>query len=97
MSVCQFGQACDGMIAHRGDCFQGHVSRPLDCPFVVLLQEQCADEADACARLVAVAPAGQSVASYTTTWDTTTAGSPSRPGSRTEWLNIGINYYDLIS
>ena len=34
------------MIAHRGDCFQGHVSRPLDCPFVVLLQEQCADEAD---------------------------------------------------
>ena len=34
------------MIAHRGDCFQCHVSRPLDCPFVVLLQEQCADEAD---------------------------------------------------
>ena len=46
VSVCQTRQADDRMVAHQGDGFQGHVSRPLDCQFVVLLQEQCSDQPD---------------------------------------------------
>src|ERR1700748_2173716 len=38
------GQPDDGIIAHGGDGFQRHVSGALDNPFIVLLQEDCADE-----------------------------------------------------
>ena len=39
-------QADERIIAHQTDGFQCHVSRPLDGPFVVLLEEDRADEPD---------------------------------------------------
>ncbi len=39
-------QADEWIIAHCCDGFQCQVAGPLDGPFVVLFQEQCADEAD---------------------------------------------------
>jgi hypothetical protein len=33
-----------GIIARRGDCFQGHVAALLDRPLVVLFEEDCAEE-----------------------------------------------------
>ena len=44
-SGCHSGQSDGGSIAQRSDCFQAHVAGTLDCPFLVLLQQQCADEA----------------------------------------------------
>ena len=40
------GQSDDRSIAQGGDRFQGHVAGALDGPFVVLLQEDGADEPD---------------------------------------------------
>lgn len=40
------GQLDDGIIAQRGDGFQAHVAAALNSPFVVLLEEDGADEAD---------------------------------------------------
>ena len=45
MSACRW-QADERIIAHCGDGLKGHVSGPLDGPFVVLFKQQCADEAD---------------------------------------------------
>ena len=42
----QDGQADEGIIADGGDAFQGHVAAALDGPFVVLLEEQSADQAE---------------------------------------------------
>jgi hypothetical protein len=39
------GQLDDGIVAQRRDCFQGHVAGPLHRPFVVLLQQDGADQA----------------------------------------------------
>ena len=41
----QYRQADIGTLAERGDRLKGHVSGPLDRPFVVLLQQECADQA----------------------------------------------------
>ena len=38
------GQADDGIVAERGDGFQRHVSRPLNGPFVVLLEQYRTDK-----------------------------------------------------
>jgi hypothetical protein len=40
------GEADDGIIADGGYAFQRHVAGALDGPFVVLLEEDGADEAD---------------------------------------------------
>jgi hypothetical protein len=40
------GQSDDGIIAQSGHSFQGHVACALDRPFVVLLQQDRADEPD---------------------------------------------------
>jgi hypothetical protein len=37
--------AGQGIIAHLADRFQRHVSGPLHCPFIVLFEQDCADEA----------------------------------------------------
>ena len=39
-------QSDDGIIAQGGDGFQRHIAGALDGPFVVLLQQDCADEPD---------------------------------------------------
>ena len=39
------GQADDGIIADRRDCFQRHVAGALHSPFAVLFEEDGADEA----------------------------------------------------
>ena len=44
LSGCQFWQADKGSIAQGRDCFQCHVSGALRCPFIILFQEQRADE-----------------------------------------------------
>jgi CheY-like chemotaxis protein len=46
MSGCHDGQADDGIIAQRSDGFQTHVAGTLDGPFVVLFEQQGADQAD---------------------------------------------------
>ena len=46
LSGCQFWQADGGSIAQRCDGFQCHVSGALCCPFIVLLEEEGADEPD---------------------------------------------------
>ena len=46
LSGCDCGQADRGSIAQGSDGFQCHVSGALNGPFVVLLEEQGADEAD---------------------------------------------------
>lgn len=43
MSACSW-QADEGIIAHYGDGFQRHVAGPLDGPFIVLFEQQRADE-----------------------------------------------------
>jgi hypothetical protein len=43
-SVCHGRQADDGTIAQRRDGFQRHVARPLHRPFVVLLEQDGADQ-----------------------------------------------------
>ena len=45
-SACHGGQADEGIIAQRGDGFQRHVAGALDGPFVVLFEQEGADEAD---------------------------------------------------
>jgi len=46
-SCCRQGrQADEGIIAHRRDGFQRHVARTLDRPFIVLFEEDGADEPD---------------------------------------------------
>ena len=40
------GQSDDGVIAQGGHGFQGHVAGALDGPFVILLEQDCADEPD---------------------------------------------------
>src|SRR3954451_18426429 len=39
-------QADERIIAQRGDGFQCHVSGALDCPFIVLFEQQRADKAN---------------------------------------------------
>jgi hypothetical protein len=39
-------EADSGIIAQGGDRFQGHVAGPLDCPFVVLLEQDRPDQPD---------------------------------------------------
>jgi hypothetical protein len=43
-SACDCRQVDGGIIAHGGDGFQGHVAGALDCPLIVLLEQDCADE-----------------------------------------------------
>ena len=45
LSGCHGGQLDDRIIAQRRDCFQAHVAAALHLPFIVLLEQQCADEA----------------------------------------------------
>ena len=45
MSGCHDGQADDGIIAQGSDGFQAHVAGALDGPFIVLLEEQGANQA----------------------------------------------------
>jgi hypothetical protein len=44
-SGCHGGQADNGIIAQWGDGFQCHVAGALHCPFVVLFEQDGADEA----------------------------------------------------
>src|SRR5712671_1207940 len=44
-SGCRSGQSDGGSIAQRSDGFQAHLAGTLDCPFLVLLQQQRTDEA----------------------------------------------------
>jgi hypothetical protein len=44
MSGGHSGQADDGLIADRRNCFERHVAGSLDSPFVVLLKQDGADE-----------------------------------------------------
>jgi len=46
VSGCQGRQADDGIIAERGDGFQGHVTGSLDGPFVVLFEQDGADQSN---------------------------------------------------
>ena len=46
MSGSHGGQLDEGIVAQRGDRFQRHVAGALDCPFVVLFEEDSADEPD---------------------------------------------------
>ena len=46
VSGCHGWQADDGIIAQGRDGFQGHVAGALDGPFIVLLEQDGADEAD---------------------------------------------------
>jgi hypothetical protein len=39
------GQFDDRIIAQRRDCFQAHVAAALNCPFIVLFEQQRANEA----------------------------------------------------
>jgi hypothetical protein len=45
LSGCHGRQLDDRIIAQRRDCFQAHVAAALHRPFIVLLEQQCADEA----------------------------------------------------
>jgi len=47
VSVAHAGQAEDGMIDDPGGIFQRHAT-PVESPFVILLEEQDAGEADYC-------------------------------------------------
>jgi hypothetical protein len=44
LSVGHGGQADDGIIAQRCDGFQHHLARALHSPFIVLLEQDCADQ-----------------------------------------------------
>jgi hypothetical protein len=44
VSVCLGWQADSGIIAHRSDGFQRHVAGALDSPFIVLLEQDGADQ-----------------------------------------------------
>src|SRR5690606_30909389 len=44
-SACRSGQADERIIAHCGDCLKGQVSGSLDCPLIILLEQQRTDEA----------------------------------------------------
>ena len=44
-SGCHVGQSDEGIIAQWRDGFQAHVARTLDGPFIVLFQQQCANQA----------------------------------------------------
>jgi len=46
LSACHGGQADDGILAQGSDGFQRHVTCALNGPFVVLLEQDCPDEAD---------------------------------------------------
>ena len=45
LSGCHGGQLDDRIIAQRRDCFQAHVAAALHRPFIVLLEQNGADEA----------------------------------------------------
>lgn len=45
-------QADQGIIAHLADGFQSHISGPLHCPFIVLFEQDCADEGMAISPIV---------------------------------------------
>ena len=45
-SGCHDGQADDGIIAQGSDGFQAHVAGALDGPFIVLFEQDGADQAD---------------------------------------------------
>ena len=46
MSGSHGGQLDEWIVAHRGDCFQRHVAGALHGPFIVLLDQDRADETD---------------------------------------------------
>jgi len=43
---CRSEQLDEGIIAQRRDGFQCHIARPLDRPFIILLEQNDADQAD---------------------------------------------------